>query len=115
MTPTSTSGASSAGGVEHQHTSGPWFVTSEDDFPTGQVSTSPLGNGDICVIYNENAKADAVLISAAPDLLAALLDERRVRLLGQESNVHWESMRDERRACYAATDAAIAKATGATP
>jgi hypothetical protein len=44
-------------------------------------------------------------------LLAALIEERRVRLLGQEPDVHWESMRDVRRACYAATDAAIKAAT----
>jgi hypothetical protein len=48
--------------------------------------------------------------AAAPELLAALINERRVRLLGQEPDVHWESMREERRACYAATDAAITKA-----
>ena len=40
----------------------------------------------------------------------ALAEEKRVRLLGQEPDVHWESMRDIRRACYAATDAAIALA-----
>lgn len=47
-------------------------------------------------------------------VLEALIEERRVRLLGQEPDVHWESMRDIRRACYAATDAAIAKAEGRT-
>jgi hypothetical protein len=40
-------------------------------------------------------------------LREALTEERRVRLLGQEPDVHWESMRDIRRACYAATDAAL--------
>lgn len=45
-------------------------------------------------------------------LRAALTQERRVRLLGQEPNVHWESMRDLRRACYAATDAALAQDGG---
>lgn len=37
----------------------------------------------------------------------ALKEERRVRLLGREPDVHWESMRDIRRACYAETDAAL--------
>lgn len=46
------------------------------------------------------------------ELLAALIEERKIRLLGQEPDVHLESKRDLRRACYAATDDAIAKATG---
>lgn len=45
-------------------------------------------------------------------LLEALIEERRIRLLGQEPDIHWESLRDDRRACYAKTDAAIAKASG---
>lgn len=55
-------------------------------------------------------EADARLIAAAPDLLEALIEERRIRLLGQQPDVHWESLRDARRDCYAKTDAAIAKA-----
>jgi hypothetical protein len=51
------------------------------------------------------------LIQSTPDLLAALIEERRIRTLGQRDDVHWESMRDMRRTCYAATDAAIARAT----
>jgi hypothetical protein len=46
------------------------------------------------------------------ELLEALLEERRVRLMGQEDDVHWESLRDMRRAAMAATDAAISKAEG---
>jgi hypothetical protein len=42
-------------------------------------------------------------------LREALAEERRVRLLGQEPDVHWESLRDIRRACYAKTDAALTK------
>ena len=57
---------------------------------------------------------DANLIAAAPDLLEALIEERRIRLLGQQPDVHWESLRDARRDCYAKTDAAIAKAKGET-
>jgi hypothetical protein len=57
------------------------------------------------------AKAAAELRRLQADneaLREALTEERRVRLLGQEPDVHWESMRDIRRACYAATDAALA-------
>ena len=46
------------------------------------------------------------------ELLEALLEERRVRLMGQEDDVHWESLRDMQRAAMAATDAAIARAEG---
>jgi len=42
-------------------------------------------------------------------LREALKEERRVRLLGQEPDVHWETLRDIRRACYAKTDAASHK------
>jgi hypothetical protein len=46
------------------------------------------------------------------ELLEALLEERRVRLMGQEDDVHWESLRDMRRAAMAATDAVIARVEG---
>ena len=49
-----------------------WYNTSEDDYPTGQVSTSPLGNGDIALTFGDMAKEHARLIAAAPDLLRAL-------------------------------------------
>lgn len=51
----------------------------------------------------------------AMQLLQALQDERDLRILGQRPDVHWESLRDIRRAVYAATDDAIAKATGSAP
>jgi len=40
-------------------------------------------------------------------LVEALTEERRIRLLGQQPNINWESLRDVRRACYAKTDAAL--------
>lgn len=36
----------------------------------------------------------------------ALEEERRLRIIGQQPDIHWESIREMRRACYAATDAA---------
>lgn len=37
----------------------------------------------------------------------ALEEERRLRIIGQQPDIHRESIRDMRRACYAATDAAL--------
>ena len=69
-----------------------------------RVDVAHVGNGP-------HGRANALLIAAAPDLLEALIEERRIRLLGQQPDVHWEGLRYDRRACHAATDAAIAKAT----
>lgn len=55
-----------------RHTPGPWFCTSEDDYPTGQVSTGPLKSGDVCLTFGDDAKANARFIAAAPRLLASL-------------------------------------------
>lgn len=41
-------------------------------------------------------------------LADALRQERLVRSIGQDPNVHWESIRDLRRECYAQTDEALA-------
>jgi hypothetical protein len=63
--------------------------------------------------YEDVVEAVRRLSAVNRELLEALLEERRVRLMGQEDDVHWESLRDMRRAAMAATDAAIAKAEGA--
>jgi hypothetical protein len=49
-----------------------WHCTSEDDYPTGQVSTSPLGNGDVALTFGNDAKANARFIANAPRVYAAL-------------------------------------------
>ena len=54
------------------HTPGPWFVTTQDDYPTGEVSADPMGVRHIVTTYCDDAKANARLIAAAPELLAAL-------------------------------------------
>jgi hypothetical protein len=64
------------------------------------------------VLYHPAAAELRRLHALNQELLGALLEERRVRLMGQEADVHWESLRDMRRAAIAATDAAIAKAEG---
>jgi hypothetical protein len=62
--------------------------------------------------YEDVVEAVRRLHALNGELLEALLEERRVRLMGQEDDVHWESLRDMRRAAMAATDAAIARAEG---
>jgi hypothetical protein len=56
------------------HTPGPWFNTSQDDTPMGEVMDQPLDSGTTLFISvcGPNAKADARLIAAAPELLEAL-------------------------------------------
>jgi hypothetical protein len=81
--------------VSAAHTPGPWFNNTQDDFPTGSVGTTPLNN-HIALCWSDCAKADARLIAAAPDLLAA------VQLL-----VHSADAKS-----YQIGRAAIAKATG---
>ena len=56
------------------HTPGPWFVTSQDDYPTGEVSADPMGVRTVVTTYGDDAKANARLIAAAPELAAALVD-----------------------------------------
>lgn len=53
-------------------TPGPWFVTSQDDYPTGEVSADPMGVRHVVTTYGDEAKANARFIAAAPDMLAAL-------------------------------------------
>ena len=99
-----------------QHTPGPWkaahaiqddaaarYIWSMTDKATGHrelVATIPYAEGD-------HINADARLISAAPDLLAALIEcERIANELFQETGLH-EYMHASDRAREA-----IAKATG---
>ena len=91
------------------HSPGPWFVTSEDDRPTGSVGTSPLSN-DIALTWSETcAKADARLIAAAPELLA-IVSKLALLREGLENG----SSSAEHAATRLALDAVavVAKATG---
>ena len=56
-----------------KHTPGPWYILGGSGCG-GLVATTSFGlnihGADFCI--NENAKANAILIAAAPDLLATL-------------------------------------------
>jgi hypothetical protein len=96
-----------------KHTPGPWTFNYVGSHGYCIYAGAPGGRhiGGSYLYKKDGGEANARLMAAAPALLAALVNERRIRLLGQEPNVHWESLRDERRRCYEATDAAIASAT----
>lgn len=108
------------------HTPGPW-ATSRECPKIIKLAPDNLGESNVLISSahghpgsgffpsEEEAIANARLISAAPDLLAALISERQLRQLGQEPNVHWESLRETRGAACSMTEAAIAKATGKCP
>lgn len=51
-----------------EHTRGPWFASDED----GEVYSLSDYSSVAIVLMNEEGKANARLIAAAPDLLAAL-------------------------------------------
>jgi hypothetical protein len=60
--------------MDAKFTPGPWFNTSEDDSVAGEVMDKPLDSGVTMhiTIHGPNAKHDARLIRAAPDLLSEL-------------------------------------------
>lgn len=53
-----------------QHTDGPWTVSASDPLDGSRVVH--IGTASAAVVQYENAEANARLIAAAPELLAAL-------------------------------------------
>lgn len=96
---------------KHKHTPGPWVWQPSDEYGysalwnpdtrTEVVTTSGRNDGDNPITWmgEEMSEADALLIAAAPDLLAAL----RAMILNDSHKY---------RDCYKAACAAVAKATG---
>ena len=62
--------------MKTQYTPGPWFNTSQDDTPMGEVMDQPLDSGVTLHISvsGPNAKADACLIATATELLDRLAE-----------------------------------------
>ena len=100
------------------HTPGPWCVR---NIPTGQRYIGPSADGSAptvaCVLLRANVPddrlaADARLVAAAPDLLAALRTAlTQLELLGGVRRTHPNEGQDEIHAAVLETiDAAIAKA-----
>lgn len=99
---------------ENKHTPGPWKMGKRKDgswwISLGDFKTGPHFQGDVTV---EVTDADAALIAAAPDLLAALDglladDLEPVDGFGP----HVEACARRKAAAFAAARAAIAKARG---
>lgn len=103
-----------------KHTPGPWFslaIEPRNGLPYTPVVAKTL----LAKVYSEahgdfeQSQANGRLMAAAPNLLEVLLEERRIRILGQSpecGQMHWESIREMRNAAYEKTDAAIARALG---
>jgi hypothetical protein len=83
-----------------EHTAGPWTVSK----PSGNYIDAPASKGSIAALTFSATPADARLIAAAPDLLAAL----------QEVLCDLDTLREPYRneAICERVRAAIAKATG---
>lgn len=87
------------------HTPGPWRVgTSEDAIDTGEPGQEFVVHADL---RTERGAANAALIAAAPDLLAAC--EEMVRTLVVSDSKKFQA---DRYAAFEAARAAIAKARG---
>jgi hypothetical protein len=84
------------------HTQGPW-ATYVDSAHDGWIADAE-GNLIACAVRNENMQANAKLIAAAPDLLAAC-EEMAAQLGGGNDYTKWEDAK-------AQLLAAIAKAKG---
>lgn len=100
---------------QHKHTPGPWVASfAEPDMAEGigHVSSRAGSYGDIatCWVDDGRAKANASLIAAAPDLLAALESE----LADLITDIRWSEDADLGRLVgrRVRVEAAIAKATG---
>jgi hypothetical protein len=89
-----------------------WYATSEEDYPTGQVSTSPLGNGDVALTFGDMAKSNATLIAAAPCMLDALRDTEHFLASMVRVYERMGYALDNVHAPLQKIRAAIAKATG---
>ena len=93
-----------------QHTPGPWAVSPDHIFRNQadifEIHWSTIGE---CIAECVHGEANARLIAAAPELLEALQHIRRCIPFGGFAQIHHDSSTCEQ------IDAAIAKATGATP
>lgn len=69
------------------HTPGPWYLNTPDPNPARTVRFI----SDVCTDLLGASDADARLIAAAPDLLAALIKEREENLRLRHQNAYlWE-------------------------
>ena len=99
------------------HTPGPWTCTIDDEgFNVFQDDPKHPGNGDhiMCIAGNPESEANARLIAAAPELLAALRDTLE-SLECHEQDCQRDGLKNAAKAARRQIDAAraaIAKAEG---
>ena len=92
-----------------QHTPGPWAITSEKPFVTAYCAQTDRPEV-VATVYSHSGTAaewlaNARLIAAAPDLLAALYASKMALLSCMHANVLVDTAFDQ-------VNAAIARATG---
>jgi len=95
--------------AETKHTPGPWTVGEGDRELLVLVDLGGCGDGLICSVARPRYGANARLIAAAPDMLAAL--EGLVCVLG-ECGLTWPSGTPIAEDSIQQAELAIAKATG---
>ena len=81
-----------------QHTPGTWnFHTTAGDHQFAIYSEADETGKDLALVYNrnENSKADAKLLAAAPDLLAALKNLHTIVMQSNDRSIFDNSTRAE--------------------
>lgn len=76
---------------ETSHTPGPWNICKHAT-PSHAPQFGVYADGDRCdlaIVVNENARANAVLISAAPDMLALLTEKADADCFCQSRGTCW--------------------------
>jgi len=90
------------------HTKGPWYVARPKEAArNGSPILATSESVGVYFAHGSNGEANARLIAAAPDLLAALL-----RLVGNHADLGEIDLSTEERAALDQCRAAIAKANG---
>lgn len=106
-----------------QHTPGPWTVKRIASYYAGyeiqpaatRARQRALGHDDTGAGSPEEAKANAALIAAAPDLLAALQGALAELERANRTMLHEAGVAIANEVALEAARVAIAKATGAAP
>jgi hypothetical protein len=87
------------------HTTGPWHAQVSEYTGQGQIASEVTG-ATVAVIFD--GAADAALVAAAPDLLAALSSLVEFAHAALSDTIHDDNLRYFERLAYTALDKAVA-------